>query len=234
MPDPIIEPTTTIVESKRPRPRLNSVSSAVAAVGVRAASVVIRRPFRIGFRWRARHYTRAGGGLLALDLVQHSRSAASCSSSATASAACPAARPLQRAGAGDRRAAGGRRPDVARSRGVDARHLRHALQTPMMIAFFTTVGFGASLSLLRVGGPQVADLLRRLARWPRRAERHRRRRGDAARAAPAVRRAGRVGDADRRAGDRAGVRAAVRAGRRARRRPRSPSPRRWSASSRAA
>ena len=24
-----------------------------------------------------------------------------------------------------------------------------------MIAFFTTVGFGASLSLLRVGGPQV-------------------------------------------------------------------------------
>jgi ESS family glutamate:Na+ symporter len=30
-----------------------------------------------------------------------------------------------------------------------------ALQAPLMIAFFTTVGFGASLSLLRVGGPQV-------------------------------------------------------------------------------
>lgn len=29
------------------------------------------------------------------------------------------------------------------------------LQTPLMIAFFTTVGFGASVSLLRVGGPQV-------------------------------------------------------------------------------
>lgn len=29
------------------------------------------------------------------------------------------------------------------------------LQTPLMIAFFTTVGFGASLSLVRVGGPQV-------------------------------------------------------------------------------
>ncbi len=30
-----------------------------------------------------------------------------------------------------------------------------ALQAPLMIAFFTTVGFGASLSLLRIGGPQV-------------------------------------------------------------------------------
>ena len=30
-----------------------------------------------------------------------------------------------------------------------------ALQPPLMIAFFTTVGFAASLSLLRVGGPQV-------------------------------------------------------------------------------
>jgi ESS family glutamate:Na+ symporter len=29
------------------------------------------------------------------------------------------------------------------------------LQSPFMIAFFTTIGFGASLSLLRVGGPQV-------------------------------------------------------------------------------
>jgi ESS family glutamate:Na+ symporter len=29
------------------------------------------------------------------------------------------------------------------------------LQAPLMIAFFTTIGMGASLSLLRVGGPQV-------------------------------------------------------------------------------
>jgi glutamate:Na+ symporter, ESS family len=29
------------------------------------------------------------------------------------------------------------------------------LQSPLMIAFFTTIGFGASLSLLRVGGPAV-------------------------------------------------------------------------------
>jgi glutamate:Na+ symporter, ESS family len=29
------------------------------------------------------------------------------------------------------------------------------LRDPLMIAFFTTIGFGASLSLLRVGGPQV-------------------------------------------------------------------------------
>jgi ESS family glutamate:Na+ symporter len=30
-----------------------------------------------------------------------------------------------------------------------------ALQTPLMVAFFTTIGLGASLGLLRVGGPQV-------------------------------------------------------------------------------
>ena len=29
------------------------------------------------------------------------------------------------------------------------------LQSPLMIAFFTTIGFGASFSLLRIGGPQV-------------------------------------------------------------------------------
>ena len=29
------------------------------------------------------------------------------------------------------------------------------LQSPLMIAFFTTVGFGASLTLMKVGGPQV-------------------------------------------------------------------------------
>jgi ESS family glutamate:Na+ symporter len=31
----------------------------------------------------------------------------------------------------------------------------NALQSPMMIAFFTTIGLGASLGLLKVGGPQV-------------------------------------------------------------------------------
>ena len=30
------------------------------------------------------------------------------------------------------------------------------LQSPLMVAFFTTIGFGASLNLLRFGGPQVA------------------------------------------------------------------------------
>jgi len=44
---------------------------------------------------------------------------------------------------------------VARSRGVDLLAFDTRLQAPFMIAFFTTVGFGASLSLLRVGGPQV-------------------------------------------------------------------------------
>ena len=29
------------------------------------------------------------------------------------------------------------------------------LQSPLMIAFFTTIGFGASVALLRVGGPAV-------------------------------------------------------------------------------
>ncbi|HTE40591.1 MAG TPA: sodium/glutamate symporter [Steroidobacteraceae bacterium] len=33
------------------------------------------------------------------------------------------------------------------------------LQSPLMIAFFTTIGFGASLSLLRSGGPQVLIFL---------------------------------------------------------------------------
>lgn len=33
------------------------------------------------------------------------------------------------------------------------------LQSPLMVAFFTTIGFSASLALLRVGGPKVAMLL---------------------------------------------------------------------------
>lgn len=44
---------------------------------------------------------------------------------------------------------------IARSRGVELAAFDTRLQLPMMIAFFTTVGFGASLTLLRIGGPQV-------------------------------------------------------------------------------
>lgn len=45
---------------------------------------------------------------------------------------------------------------AARGRGFEPIAFDTRLQAPFMIAFFTTVGFGASLSLLRVGGPQVA------------------------------------------------------------------------------
>ncbi|HCO43133.1 MAG TPA: sodium/glutamate symporter, partial [Gammaproteobacteria bacterium] len=34
-----------------------------------------------------------------------------------------------------------------------------SLQTPLMVAFFTTIGFGASVRLLRIGGVQVALFL---------------------------------------------------------------------------
>lgn len=44
---------------------------------------------------------------------------------------------------------------VARTRGWTPLHLDTSLQSPLMIAFFTSIGFGASLSLLRVGGPAV-------------------------------------------------------------------------------
>src|SRR5262245_48808538 len=44
---------------------------------------------------------------------------------------------------------------AARSRSIDIVAFDTRLQAPFMIAFFTTVGFGASLSLLKVGGPQV-------------------------------------------------------------------------------
>jgi glutamate:Na+ symporter, ESS family len=44
---------------------------------------------------------------------------------------------------------------VARQRDVTLVSLDTTLQTPLMIAFFTSVGFGASVSLLRVGGPLV-------------------------------------------------------------------------------
>lgn len=45
---------------------------------------------------------------------------------------------------------------VARGRGIEPLAFDTRLQAPFMIAFFTTVGFGASVSLLKVGGPQVA------------------------------------------------------------------------------
>lgn len=44
---------------------------------------------------------------------------------------------------------------IARGQGVTLFHFDTTLQSPLMIAFFTTIGFGASLSLLRIGGPQV-------------------------------------------------------------------------------
>jgi glutamate:Na+ symporter, ESS family len=48
---------------------------------------------------------------------------------------------------------------TGRSRGVDLVTFDTRLQVPFQIAFFTTVGFGASLSLLKVGGPQVVIFL---------------------------------------------------------------------------
>ena len=47
----------------------------------------------------------------------------------------------------------------ARSRGVELATFDTRLQAPFMIAFFTTIGFGASVSLLKIGGPQVALFL---------------------------------------------------------------------------
>jgi ESS family glutamate:Na+ symporter len=44
---------------------------------------------------------------------------------------------------------------AAHTQGVRLLRFDTTLQSPLMIAFFTTIGFGASLSLLRVGGPQV-------------------------------------------------------------------------------
>ena len=42
-----------------------------------------------------------------------------------------------------------------RLRGIVGFEFDATLQTPLMIAFFTTIGLGASLGLLKVGGPQV-------------------------------------------------------------------------------
>ena len=46
-----------------------------------------------------------------------------------------------------------------RARGLEALRFDTTLQPPLMIAFFTSIGFGASVSLLRVGGPAVAVFL---------------------------------------------------------------------------
>jgi ESS family glutamate:Na+ symporter len=48
---------------------------------------------------------------------------------------------------------------TARSRGFELVTFDTRLQVPFQIAFFTTIGFGASLSLLKVGGPQVVIFL---------------------------------------------------------------------------
>jgi ESS family glutamate:Na+ symporter len=48
---------------------------------------------------------------------------------------------------------------IARSRGLPLPKFDTALQKPLMIAFFTSIGFAASLKLLRIGGPQVAVFL---------------------------------------------------------------------------
>ncbi len=106
---------------------------------------------------------------------------------------------------------------IARGQGVTLVKFDTTLQSPMMIAFFTTIGFGASLSLLKIGRPAGASLLPARDRLCSPSER--RRHPDCARlrASSAVWRAGRIRDADGRAGDRARIRAALRTGRRGRR-----------------
>jgi len=44
---------------------------------------------------------------------------------------------------------------VARTQGAELVQFDTTLQSPLMIAFFTTIGFGASVPLLKSGGPQV-------------------------------------------------------------------------------
>jgi ESS family glutamate:Na+ symporter len=48
---------------------------------------------------------------------------------------------------------------LAHGQGATLLRFDTTLQNPLMIAFFTSIGLGASLSLLRAGGPQVAVLL---------------------------------------------------------------------------
>jgi glutamate:Na+ symporter, ESS family len=47
----------------------------------------------------------------------------------------------------------------AHAQGAKLLQFDTTLQSPLMIAFFTSIGLGASVSLLRTGGPQVAMLL---------------------------------------------------------------------------
>jgi ESS family glutamate:Na+ symporter len=48
---------------------------------------------------------------------------------------------------------------VAQEQGVTLVTFNTTLQSPLMIAFFTTIGFGASVSMLKVGGPLVIRFL---------------------------------------------------------------------------
>jgi ESS family glutamate:Na+ symporter len=48
---------------------------------------------------------------------------------------------------------------IAQTSGVTLLKLDTTLQSPLMIAFFTSIGFGASVALLRKGGPAVALFL---------------------------------------------------------------------------
>jgi ESS family glutamate:Na+ symporter len=48
---------------------------------------------------------------------------------------------------------------LARRYGVELVAFDTTLQSPLMVAFFTAIGFGASFSLLRAGGPQVLVFL---------------------------------------------------------------------------
>jgi ESS family glutamate:Na+ symporter len=48
---------------------------------------------------------------------------------------------------------------IARTQGLPLPQFDPTLQKPLMIAFFTSIGFAASVKLLRIGGPQVAVFL---------------------------------------------------------------------------
>ena len=106
---------------------------------------------------------------------------------------------------------------IARGQGVTLVQFDTTLQSPLMIAFFTTIGFGASLSLLKVGGPQVLRFFLLATVFAVAAERRRHPDGARIRPASAVRRPGRLGHADGRARDRPGIRPALRGSGRRRR-----------------
>jgi ESS family glutamate:Na+ symporter len=156
MPDPIIDPITTIVESYNPRPRVNSVSSVVAdVVSGRGAVVLVNGPPGALRFVSARRYsmfnldfinTVAFGGLVLFTGYAIRRFLPFLS---RYNVPAPVIGGLLVAGV----------LTIARSRGITLLTFDTRLQVPLMIAFFTTVGFGASLSLLKVGGPQVLMFL---------------------------------------------------------------------------